>query len=228
MNWKQLNKNEANKIMQGWIQADEPIGLNRDFMKLRGNLIHSFESVMNNSDLDITKIKGNEYKIDLNFGLLMYEVLNKEYNFNMRLASTDGIWRYISIMVIPDIVEKRWGLKASRFWKDSRRMWLKTLWWYIHLSWQGSRENTYKILRTNTTDEIAQLVERSGVNGYRIDLYRSIMSEYGSISKEDKTRKSGLFRKIMKLNTIRTKVVEPGLTCGGIDNYVRELFEYFE
>ena len=37
-----------------------------------------------------------------------------------------------------------------------------------------------------------------------------------------------IFRQVMVLNTAKTQIVEPLLMTGGIETYVRELFEYFE
>ena len=36
----------------------------------------------------------------------------------------------------------------------------------------------YLILKDNSTDEILNLVERSGSDGYRVYVYREIMAEY--------------------------------------------------
>jgi hypothetical protein len=87
---------------------------------------------------------------------------------------------------------------------------------------------TFKILKENTTDEIVQMVERSGKFGYRIDVSRAIMKYYGEMEKQKKKDHPGIFRKVMKLNTARTRVIEPSLMDGGETAYVKELFEYFE
>lgn len=169
------------------------------------------------------------YEYDLLFGINMYECLKEKYKISERQASQDGIWMFLSVEVIPDIVYLRWkGLNENRFYKESRRIWLKTLWWYIHLSWQGSSIATLEILKDNSTDDVVQLVERSGNKGYRVELYREIMKNYSRISENEKGRKNQLFRKVMKLNTARTRVVEPSLTSGGEKQYVKELFDYFD
>ena len=36
------------------------------------------------------------------------------------------------------------------------------------------------------------------------------------------------FRQVMVLNTARTQIVEPQLMAGGIEGYIKELFEYFD
>ncbi|MCP2034144.1 hypothetical protein L1279_001127 [Planomicrobium sp. HSC-17F08] len=169
------------------------------------------------------------YDFDLLFGIKMYEMLSSKYRISERQASQDGVWMFLSIEVIPDVVFRRWkGLNESRYYKESRRIWLKTLWWYIHLSWQGDYEGTFKVLKDNTTDDLVQLVERSGSKGYRVELYREIMLNYSLIEENEKGRKNQLFRKVMKLNTARARVVEPALTNGGEEQYVKELFKYFD
>src|SRR5699024_2789395 len=88
-----------------------------------------------------------QYEFDLLFGLEVYEILNESIGFNNRVASNDDIWRYLMIRVIPDITHARWGKSEDRFFKTSRRIWLKTIWWYIELSWKDNKENTYEILK---------------------------------------------------------------------------------
>lgn len=169
------------------------------------------------------------YDFDLLFGIKMYELFSKKYYISERQASQDGVWISLSMEIIPDIVYRRWnGFNESRYYKESRRIWLKTLWWYIHLSWQGDLDSTFEILKDNTTDDLVQLVERSGSKGYRVDLYREIMKNYFQVNKSEKGRKNQLFRKVMKLNTARARVVEPALTDGGVEQYVKELFKYFD
>lgn len=169
------------------------------------------------------------YDFDLLFGIKLYQLLLENYQISERQASQDGTWMFLSVEVIPDIVFRRWkSLNESRYYKESRRIWLKTLWWYVHLSWQGDFINTYEVLKDNTTDDLVQLVERSGSKGYRVELYREIMRSYSEIQEDEKGRKNQLFRKVMKLNTARARVVEPSLTEGGEKQYVKELFKYFD
>ncbi|UTR10188.1 hypothetical protein MM300_20285 [Evansella sp. LMS18] len=227
MKWKKLNKNESEAVMNSWPDS-APEEFDYQYKSFRDNLIYTFEHVMKKLQISKEDIHKSGYKFDLHFGMELYQLLNNHYNFNIRFASDNDLWRYISIKIIPDIVYYRWGLNPSRYWKEPRRIWIKTLWWYIHLSWQGNAEATLKVLENNTTDEIVQIVERSGPSGYRVDLSREIMFYYGNIDKELKTRGGQIFRRVMKLNTTRVKVIEPAFYRGGEREYVKELFEYFE
>lgn len=225
MQWKELSKTEANQIFLNWsnndinpsFSADEKYSVFRDELQaiMQEHLFH----------LESNK-SGAKYKFDLNFGLDLYILLQKKYNFTIREASKDEIWIYISMRVIPDIVVARWGFTESRFFKESRRIWLKTIWWYIHLSWQNNRENTYDTLSSFSTDEIVQLVERVGPFGYRRDLTRELMLQMGEKNILNTNR--NFFRQAMKLNTARLKLVEPSLFPGGPKKYVEELINYFD
>lgn len=168
--------------------------------------------------------KINSYPFDLYIGLTLYRVLKEDYNFSERLAAQDEIWRYLSLEVFPDLVYQRFGLNDQRFYKGTRRIWLKSIWWYIHLSWQGTDEETFNTLKNNSSDQILQLVDRSGSGGYRIDLTREIMKQYKLHSN---SKVPLLFRRILKLNTARLNVIEPSLVTGGIETYVTDLYKYF-
>ncbi|KAB8125583.1 hypothetical protein F9U64_22380 [Gracilibacillus oryzae] len=225
--WKTLSKNNAAKETASWKTDHIPVPhFENDMAPLREKLVEADSNTVNFLNENQSEIKNRkDYFYDLKFGLELYHILNEEYNFSERNASDDEVWIYLSIRVVPDLVYKRWGLTESRFYKQSRRIWLRTLWWYIHLSWAGSKEETYNRLKSFTTDEVVQLVERSGPRGYRIDLTREIMKQF-SFAYENSDRL--LFRRIMKVNTARLKVIEPSLALGGLAQYVKELIDYFD
>lgn len=186
---------------------------------LRENII--FEKKMFLID---QKKKIRSYAFDLHIGLILYRILKEEYGFNERLAAQDEIWRYLSLEVFPDLVYERFGINDHRFYKGTRRIWLKSIWWYVHLSWQGTEEDTFDILKNNSADEVLQLLDRSGNGGYRIDLTREMMRQYKVY---DNGKVAQLFRRVLKLNTARLNMIEPSLVDGGIEAYVTDLYEYF-
>lgn len=189
------------------------------FDQLRGYIINKKESFLMND-----KMKINSYAFDLHMGLVLYSLLNDSYRFNERLAAQDEIWRYLSLEVFPDLVYERFGINDQRFYKGTRRIWLKSIWWYIHLSWQGTEEETLNTLRDNSSDHILQLLDRSGSGGYRAELTRELMRQYKLYSS---IKVPELFRRILKLNTARLNMIEPSLVEGGIKRYVDDLFKYF-
>ena len=223
INWESIiyDINKANKDFEK-LQVNstsvEPINPRNEFIELRQQLIKARDDIFEAHNLD--KANKLEYSFDLLFGLEVYQILNEDIGFTNRVATNDDVWRYLSICVIPDIVHSRWSLNADHFYKISRRIWLKTIWWYIHLSWRGNKEDTYEILKDNSTDTILQLVERPGI-GYYTEMYRELMLQYTNY--EDKSR--NLFRMVLKLNTARLLTISPELVEGGISGYVSSLFE---
>lgn len=206
-----LAEEDFNKI--SIVNITKP-NLSKDFQVLRDNLIEKRDYIFDKYKLDDGM---QEYVFDLNFGLALYEILS---DLSPRDAANDDVWRYISVKVIPDIVHSRWGFQEGRFYKENRRIWLKQLWWYIHLSWTGKAQSTYDILKNNTTDTIQSVVERPGL-GYNVRLYREIMLQYSKF--EDRSRM--LLRRIMVLNTARVKLLSPELTEQQVKGYVSSLFE---
>lgn len=228
MNWLELKRDEAQSRYEQFCDSGE-FDYHADYEELRNDLCMLFGSALTSIGITDNQIseKNNSYQVDLLFGLSLYEVLNEKYGMNVRLAATEGIWRYLSVCVVPDLVEKRYGKDhPDRFWKKSKRLWLRVLWWYIYLSWQGNVETTREVLKDNSTDEILQLVDRCGRGGYRVDLYRELMRKNSELDATVRRQKQ-IFRKMMVLNTARVQVLEPELTPGGNRGYVASLSEYF-
>lgn len=198
-----------------------PITPRRDLTQIRQDLIDARDKIF--VDYQFDDANKLDYQFDVLFGLKLYQTLNEFIGFTNRISTNDDVWRYLSICVVPDIVHSRWGLNQDHFYNQPRRIWLKSIWWYIHLSWIGSEDATYGLLKNNTTDTLLQLVERPGI-GYYIDLYRELMLQYSK--HEDKSRE--LFRRVLKLNTAQLITTSPELVKGGIESYVSNLFNAME
>lgn len=168
---------------------------------------------------------GKVYPIDIEVGLASYAYLD-EHGFDAVDAANDDIWRYISTKVIPDLTYLRYPkpeqesleqgrrINRKRFFSQTRRIWIKTLWWYVYLSWQGSPEETRAVIENNGADAINKFIETPG-KGYRVDVYRQLMKCYSKLpGKRDK-----LFAAITKLNGAQCRNIEPALMPGGIDGY---------
>lgn len=190
--------------------------------ELRNDFLNIQDKVFEKFSLDNLEKQG--YSLDLNFGLEMYDLLKNNYNFTTRDASNDDIWRFLQLEIVPDIVYIRWsGFNPERYYSSNRRLWLKTIWWYVHLSWRGNKHDTFHILENNSTDTIMQLIERPG-QGYNLELYREIMFQYKEESKISATPRR-LFRQVLILNNARTSTVSPELYNGAISEYVKTLFK---
>ncbi|MCW2293236.1 hypothetical protein M2262_003286 [Pseudomonas sp. BIGb0408] len=156
---------------------------------------------------------------DMKVGLALYRTLAGA-GMDIRTAADDGWWRFLSLRVLPDLVKSRWnGAPPVRFWKGRSRIWLRAMWWTVHLTWQGTEENTRKILESVTTDTVVQLVERPGKGGFRIDLTRLIFK-----MRRLRQPSQDQFRAIMKLNTAQIVLKEPVFCEGGLFGYVDALF----
>ncbi|WP_152035000.1 hypothetical protein [Pseudomonas ovata] len=156
---------------------------------------------------------------DMKVGLALYQVL-AEAGLDIRTAADDGWWRFLSLRLLPDLVKSRWdSTPPVRFWKGRSRIWLRAVWWTVHLTWQGSEESTREVLEDVTTDTVVQLVERPGKGGFRVDLTRQIF-RMRRLRKPSQDQ----FRAIMKLNTAQIVLKEPMLCEGGMFGYVDALF----
>jgi len=227
MQWESLNysKNIAEKQFEKLAKEGqeglESFRVKEQYLSLRDDLIKIQDKVFEEHSLDNLEKQG--YLLDLSYGIEIYQLLNNKHNFRLRDASNDEVWRFLQIEIIPELIYIRWGgFNAERFYQSNRRLWLKSIWWYIHLSWRNSADETFDILRNNTTDTIMQLVERPG-QGYNLQLYREIMYQYKEESIKSKEPRSQ-FRQVLILNNARTSSISPELSEGEIAVYVRKLF----
>jgi hypothetical protein len=199
------------------IEALENFEAPAEYGELRKALICARDTIYETFKLDYAERLG--YLFDLQFGLVLYEIWNEYFKLNdNRIIATDDVWRYVSIKVIPDIVHARHGNKEDYYYKKHSRIWLRTIYYYIHLSWQGDGPSTARVLEKNNTDTIMNLVDRIG-EGYDIELYREIMKQFAQF-KGDKD----VFRQVMVLNTAWQATTTPELYEGGIEKYVSDVF----
>ena len=239
--WQHMSKDAFTDMVASWrekLNEDVP----EEYQDLRREVLEAYDNAKHKVRDNEEFRKKKDYFTDLFFAIDFYEIMKKN-DFSLRMASNDQVWMYLCVIVFPDIVHDRYkgtkvktdngivekNINEERFWKTRRRIYLKVLWWYIYLSMQidenGSDDidTTIRILKDNSTDEIVQIVERSGIAGYRVDVYRELMKYYS----ENRDRyDNAAFRKVMVLNTAKTKVVEPDLIEGGVQIYVKELFEF--
>ena len=227
-----FTRSEAEKAMREWIESypNLPV-VDNDFIVLRNDLISLFKSVPDK--IAEKGLKTTDYNTDVQFGLLLYIYLKRQDWFSLRLAADDSFWRYLSLKVIPDAVARRWGKdNDSHYWSTPGRIWLKQIWWYIHLAWKDDENVTRKIVESPncSTDTILNLVERTGKKGTCVDAYRWIIYFYSRVPAEAlseynrKGKNHNLFRVVMKLNTARMMMIEPELCIGGCKGYAKNLF----
>ena len=231
--------------LRHWARYDVPDAEYNVFYKpIRGALVQSFDNALRENAYHVN------YNLDLTVGIKLYELLSPSNGFTIIQANDDDIWRYLSVRVMPDITFIRYPnipddiqilqeslprlsysiavrtekdsirIKKKRFYSHTRRIWLKTLWWYIHLGWQGDSESTYEVLKNNGTNIISHFIERPG-RGYRPELFRCMLYAYSLLPEQ----KDSTFRAAAKINLAKCVTVEPALTEGGEKEYARRLFD---
>lgn len=230
---EKLDRGKAEAAMREWVEFYPQLPkVNEDYLKIRNDLVQLFDSVM--KEIDEKELKPREYYTDCKFALLLYMYLKNQNWFTLRLAADDGFWRYLSLKVIPYTVAIRWGKdNDEHYWSTPGRIWLKQLWWYIHLAWKTDEITTRRIVESPncSTDTILNFVERTGKKGTCVEAYRWIIYYYSLIphnvlANYKKNRKTDdLFRVVMKLNTARMMVLEPALCKGGSEGYAKKLFK---
>lgn len=214
------------------------------YSQIRKNVVEEFKSSLADNGNRIN------YNLDLRVGIKLYELLNPINDFSIIQANDDDIWRYISVIVMPDLTFIRYPnlnedvkvireyipdlsyaigiktekdsirIKKKRFYSHTRRIWLKTLWWYIHLGWQGNSKTTYEVLKNNGTNIISHFIERPG-RGYREQLFRCMLYAYSLLPEQ----KDSTFRAAAKLNLAKCVSMEPALAEGGEGKYSKMLFD---
>ena len=232
MQIKELNRAKSKQAMASWIAGNGELpALTGDYLLLREMIENLSASIEKNNS------EHSDYYTDIHIGLGLYHYLSQQNGFSLRAAANDDFWRYISLVVAPHIVAKRWNKEnEDHYWAKSSRIWFRQMWWYIFLSWQGDLKDTEAVLSSAnfSTDTILNLVERTGRNGTYIDVYRYIMYYYSNLhpsvinSFNEKVKQydkhATLFRTIMKLNTAKTLVIDPSLYLGGADEFAKSLF----
>lgn len=240
-----LNDTEFNDQIGHWAIYDVPEeNYGSIYKDIRSGVVETFRRALEETGYRLN------YTLDLKVGIKLYELLNPSNGFDIVKASDDDIWRYISVCVMPDLTFIRYPnqpsdvdilkkyipnlsyvigvktekdslrLKKKRFYSHTRRIWLKTLWWYVHLGWQGANEKTFEVLKNNGTNIISHFIERPG-RGYREQLFRCMLYAYSLLPKQ----KDKIFRAAAKLNLAKCVSVEPALSEGRETTYSKNLFE---
>lgn len=219
------DKNKLIEAYNAFVETKE-INVNRldvDFLEIRRFFISTYRKY------EMTAKK--EYEIDLNVGLDFYEYMNSREQFNSVIECDDVFWKNIAIYVIPDVIASRHNsMNPTYYYSKNLRIYPFVLYWYIKLSWQGNREETYEILKNNSTDEIMQMVERPSTIGINLELNRKIMKKFSEIPQNRKTilingKLKKVFRLVFLKNTAKLATTRPEIYPGGIDGYVNMLFE---
>lgn len=225
MEFLELNKikaqEEFEKIRHG-IPDNWYDKLNSSYKKIREDILKMIP------ETGVTK----DYDFDLKFAIKLYQYFSKANfsNFDEATASNYDFWRYICIKVVPDIIEKRHSFVNTYYYAKDVRMYIPTLWWYIHISWQGDKDLnvTYNILKNFSTDYILNFVERTGVDGIYLEVIRTIFKYLSTLTpkqiSDNKIGNQTLIRRLLIQNTAKTQFYNP-VVEDNVDEYVKSLFK---
>ena len=225
--WNTLSAAECELISDGWSRTIESGGLPFEgfnlrrikktmYSPIRAELCSAYESIPSGL---------SSYQFDVEFGLKVYTCLIK-HGMTAADASNDGVWRYLQMKVLPDLIYRIWVHKTgdihineSRMWKKSPRLYLKVLWWFIHIVWDTDEVRTRSHL--NNSCDISQITDRTTM-GYRINVYKAILHVYGDL--EEKQISKRLLSRVLMLNSSYCSFLEPELLGIDLNEYVRSLY----
>lgn len=237
MIWKRMSSTEAIKavsaiekksseefysLVEDWKNGSFSDTVDGEYREIREKIFSEYEKYK----------QANGYEKDLRVGLALYELLlSDEYKLNPIYANDDDIWRYLSVRIFLDITylrepsSDRFGVYFShdRVYKHTKRIWIKQLWWWVHLAWQGDYESTYQVLIKYGSGRISQVLERAG-KGYRIDVTRQLLKKMAERAGQSKVSQDD-FRAMMMLYYAKMFVVEPTLVDGGIESFLDKILD---
>lgn len=219
---REQSKNAYERIKDGcdFLSIDWSNQLDSDYLVIRNYLVEKYK--------ELKQLGYKDYKLDYKFSLLFYDYFHRKEWMTDRIAADYEFWSYIALIVMPDLVFDRFGAEDDKhYYAKGLRIWPYTLYWYVHLSWQGSLESTERILSSSRccSDTIVSLVERPGRNGTYIELYRRIMYHFVNCNPTKAIDNIKLFRSIMKLALAKPQVIDPDLYEGGTSEYAKEIVQ---
>ena len=223
MAYKTLKLEDIKKRYEQYVtyQNVDESNLDPNYKSLREACLTKYNEIKINADS--ISSKSSLHYIDMNFGFFLYEYLNQQKDFTSRYESNYEFWRYFAVCVIPDIIADRWNItKSDHFYSKPTGIYPFQVYWYIKLSWQGTKEKTREVLKDNQEDQILQLVDRPSSIGVNLDLYRRIMYKLSFV---DSKHRQDVFRTVMLKNTARLVNIRPELYDGGIEAYVDMLYQ---
>jgi hypothetical protein len=224
----ETNKEILEKHYSHWRETGdvEEEKLDPNYQKMRSFLVSTYDKLKNEGR--------TTYQIDLPLALSFYTFLNDQPDFAPIYESDYDFWKYIAVYMIPDIVaDRHGGDNKAYFYASADKIYPFALYWYVHLSWQGSVEETEKILHRFSTDEILQLVGRPGKLGVSLELFRKMMKRFSTVPKDKWSyvvngSKQTIVRLILIKNTGKLAVLRPEVYPGGIDGYLDMLFSDYQ
>ena len=219
---KHYNEQQFNIDTIGFKLDENCIQLRNDFI----DIYEKSKDLYNEYFSDNQYNERRDYLLDICFGVLIFNYVEEGSTLSRINILNDVFIYYLQLYIIPEIIYERWGLNEDRFFKRNNRLYLKTLYSYIHHTYQGSTEETLKLLssRSFNTDAIVQIVERR--NDYRI--IRLLVKKIATSESLKNYKISEIIRKIMMLENAKRRVVVPMFYKGGYESYIDDILAYFK
>ncbi|MDY6392591.1 MAG: hypothetical protein SPL80_07105 [Bacilli bacterium] len=199
MHYQKLEKDAASAVFDAFVETGKSFAAD--------DLTDTYKALRKETLKKEAEIHEASYKFDLEMALWFYEYTQQVMqDFTEAVASDNDVWRYICCKVVPEVVERRHGLKDSYFFQRPFRIYFQALWWFVHLSYQGSISSTRKVLENLSTDYIMQFVERSGKDGIYLCVSREIMRQFAMVpiaTRNKLVNDKILFRRVMIQNTAK-------------------------
>jgi hypothetical protein len=214
-----LSQAEGESIFRGLMNGDHPTAstLKSDSEKeLREKLLLSHEYYKEEYQGSRAK-----YLYDLEMALDIYETVQ----LNERQASDKDYFRFINLRLIPESLIYRWGLKDQksihdRYFSGNWRLYTHGLWWFIHIGWQGNREETFSCLKEGTTDHFVAIIERPSREGYDLNLSRELLKTAFSSDRKH-------MRSVMKRHTLWLGNRAPPMHKNQYRGFVEDIYSKF-
>lgn len=93
-----MNDTEFRDQIRHWARFDVPEDTyGAGYSQIRKSVVEEFKSSLSDNGNRIN------YNLDLRVGIKLYELLNPINDFSIIQANDDDIWRYISVIVMPDL-----------------------------------------------------------------------------------------------------------------------------
>lgn len=227
MNLEFLNLQQSSEAFERLSQANfivDESKLSNEYQTIRKELLEIDKKC---SELDT----GKKYNYDVYFAYYEFKLFNSYKWFTKEVSCNYGFWRYISLMVCPEIINKRFPGSEPHFYKKNVRIYYFVLYWFLYLSLiDNDPEKTLGMLLNSNfnTDTYFEIIERPGRQGINVELYREIFKTFSSCKTKTVVNTKGenesILRVVLKINSAKLLTTSPNFYDGGIKGYVNMLF----
>lgn len=228
--WKRLSVGDEKKLFEdicekasnGSLAYFKPDNPSRDEQDFREMLLNAEQQAKRKYPED--EYKDYKYQRDIDIGLALYKFFENDFReFSTWEANDRHMWSYLSLKIVPDIIFRRGGKTMpipNLYYKRPSRMYLRKLWWFIHLSLVKDRRTdkcdvveTRLLLGHLREQDANELMDRSS-GGFHVEFSRIMMNLYSKYCKNNKvegTPREDFFRALIREHHLRMQITSPEL-----------------